>query len=123
MIDFNRHGYGTLKDRSGGVIYQGFWENNKYNGNGILFNANAPQSMSQTLNHMDLSDMDKYWKKYDGIFREGFKEGQGIMYFCNSEKYLGQFFRDHIHGEGIYIKNNAQVIKGYWQYNKLVKLL
>lgn len=121
-MDSRRHGYGILKDKSGQVVYQGFWEFDKFHGNGILYNTTPiANPLEKTICYQDLSQADQLWVKYDGIFKEGLRDGQGILYFCNQEKYLGQFFKDCVHGEGIYLKSNAQVIKGEWQYNKLMK--
>ena len=40
------------------------------------------------------------WIKYQGNFKDDFKEGSGKLYLSNGEKYEGYFCNDVVHGEG-----------------------
>lgn len=47
------------------------------------------------------------------------KNGKGTLILENGEKFVGQFFNDLVHGNGVfYGKNN--VIEGKWEDNMLV---
>lgn len=56
----------------------------------------------------------KSWKTYEGEFREGKKNGLGVMLF-EGVKYHGNFMEDKFHGSGTLLAENARVLlKGIW---------
>lgn len=48
----------------------------------------------------NLDDIMDKWCKYDGYFKDDIKEGKGTLYFCNGEKFIGEFAGDCANGEG-----------------------
>ena len=41
-----------------------------------------------------------YWVRYEGEFNDDNKEGKGILYLTNGERYQGLFLKDCVHGHG-----------------------
>ena len=46
------------------------------------------------------------------------KDGYGIWYFSNNDKFSGKFENDQADGKGTYYKSDGQVISGNWLLNK-----
>ena len=49
------------------------------------------------------------------------KDGFGMLYLTNGEKYAGNFIDDLISGYGTYYKMDGSSISGYWDDNILLK--
>jgi hypothetical protein len=75
-----QHGQGKLYDLKGVLIYEGCFENGKYNGYGKL-----------TL---------KDGERYDGIFANGDMNGLGTYYYANGSYFEGVFNCGFKHGKG-----------------------
>lgn len=56
-----------------------------------------------------------------GDFKDDFKEGFGVLYISNGEKFEGHFCNDIIHGKGVYFKRDGNIISGVWDQNKFQK--
>jgi hypothetical protein len=89
--------YGLFCDKDKN-IYCGEWDNNKYEGKGILYDYNG--------------------NKYIGEFNNGKKNGQGIMYYNKKEIYDGEWKNNLKHGKGRYYFNNGEIYDGEWKKNK-----
>lgn len=50
------------------------------------------------------------------------KEGVGRLTLTNGEIYEGEFYRDMIHGEGVFTKVNGSTIRGVWNESLLKKI-
>jgi len=56
---------------------------------------------------------------YEGQFKLYQRSGQGILYFPDTgEKYVGQFARDHFHGQGHRIWEDSSEYKGQWAHGQ-----
>lgn len=63
------HGKGVLYYASGKPAYDGDWFEDKFEGRGILYNEN-PIDLDHSFNYNDFDEIDDYWTKYDGEFRD-----------------------------------------------------
>ena len=99
--------YGRIYDPKGDIIYEGEFKDNKpkegknielYKLDGYLeykgdfFNYKYHGKGKFYLNFNVLS--------YEGDFKYGLREGNGILYGKNNERYEGEFKNDNIHGLG-----------------------
>ena len=60
-------GYGQLFYANGKPAYEGFWTNNKFNGEGKVFN-DIPDTTQENieLDYNDLSQIEEKWISYEG---------------------------------------------------------
>lgn len=42
------------------------------------------------------------------------KNGEGVLYLSNGERFEGEFIDDSIDGPGCFLRKNGQKIKGIW---------
>jgi len=63
------HGKGILYYASGKPAYDGDWFEDKFEGSGVLYNEN-PNNLDEAFNYNDFDEIDDYWTKYDGEFRD-----------------------------------------------------
>ncbi|KRX09751.1 Protein kinase-like domain [Pseudocohnilembus persalinus] len=113
-------GFGILYYPSGNLAYEGQWLDDKFNGKGMVFNENT-QEINQDFDFRNFDLLGENWIKYEGNFIDDNKQGYGVLYLANGDRFEGQFYQDLVHGEGTYIKENTkQLIQGYWTQNQLV---
>lgn len=60
-----KEGYGVLENLDGKILYAGYWQDNKYQGEGKLFNQNA-QDLDGPLDWNCLTDAKDYLQEYQG---------------------------------------------------------
>jgi len=48
------------------------------------------------------------------------RDGFGILYLVNNEKYSGKFKNNMINGKGTFYKKDGNVISGNWENNILI---
>ena len=113
------NGYGILYYPDGGVAYKGYWALDKFHGYGIL-NNKQPKKSEDPIDWKNFDDCFDFWTTYEGDFRVDNKEGYGLMYFSNGEKYIGEFKNDKISGEGNFYAKNGAIINGKWENNLYV---
>ena len=63
------HGQGILYYASGKPAYDGDWYEDKFEGRGVLYNEN-PNNLDEAFNYNDFDEIDDYWTRYDGEFRD-----------------------------------------------------
>ena len=63
------HGQGILYYASGKPVYDGDWFEDKFEGRGVLYNEN-PNNLDGAFNYNDFDEIDDYWTRYDGEFRD-----------------------------------------------------
>lgn len=71
----------------------------------------------------DLNSIGNNWKKYEGEFKNGFFDGDGIWIFGNGSKIHGHFTLGLLSGVATFINKNKQEIKTEWHQNTLFKEL
>jgi len=59
------------------------------------------------------------WIKYEGSFKNNLKDGFGILYLSNEEKFVGFFKNDLINGSGTFHKLDGTKVTGFWSQNKM----
>ncbi|KRX01908.1 hypothetical protein PPERSA_05747 [Pseudocohnilembus persalinus] len=134
-----RHGKGRFYYSDGG-FYEGEWKfgkigqwlDDKFYGQGIMYNEsvnkkeneeNTDQNQyQQPFDFTNFNQLKEFWYKYDGNFKDDFKEGFGVLYLKNGEKFAGHFCDDVIQGNGKYYSLDGTIYKGVWFQNKLIEL-
>jgi len=80
-----------------------------------LFNFNNPNDKNITPITLGKSDFKtvKYANgdRYEGMFLDNLKTGQGVYYFSNGNKYVGNFSGGTFNGQGIYHFKNGDKLK------------
>jgi hypothetical protein len=91
-----RHGKGLYKTPDG-LVYEGEWKNNKYDGFGsLIYSDNS---------------------SYTGNFREGNKEGNGKL-VLGKTIYDGEFLNDNKHGQGKETYPDGSCFQGRFENGK-----
>ena len=88
MKNGSKEGKG-IEFKGGLISYDGTWADNKYHGEGRLYSTNY--EFADKICYQDTSEIEKYWVKYEGSFKNGVKDGQGILTMTNGEKIVGGF--------------------------------
>ena len=57
------HGFGKLFYENGKTAYEGQWENDEFNGQGRVYNA-EPQELRESFNFKDFSELGNQWVYY-----------------------------------------------------------
>ena len=109
-----RNGYGVLYYNKNNINmrdrYEGDWKDDKIEGKGKIYWNNGDKYEGDFINGIingngiilyNKNDECKR-KEYDGEWKDGKKEGKGIMYWNNGERYEGDWKNDKIEGKGIY---------------------
>jgi hypothetical protein len=58
--------------------------------------------------------------KYEGSFRNGKFEGQGVFYFTNGDVYTGQFSNSYPHGAGVLVYADGSQDSGDWRQGEFI---
>ena len=105
--------------KSGKPKYIGNFFKNKFNGLGTLYNK-RPTFYQQPQDHKFIGRKCS-WTKYEGYFINGKKHGQGIYYFHNGDKFIGNFENDIVNGPGEFLKKNGFKLKSVWKKGFILK--
>jgi SH3-like domain-containing protein len=62
-------------------------------------------------------------RKYTGQFKNGVKDGKGMMIWKNGSKYIGEFQNDRINGQGEMIYPDGTVEHGLYENSALIRLI
>jgi hypothetical protein len=100
--------------------YEGWWKDGMFEGFGCLINDKLTSS-TRGFAFEDFGKLERGWLKFQGEFSKGLKNGRGIIYLTNGEIFIGNFKDGKVEGEGMFIKVNAEKIKGLWRGNVLEK--
>ncbi|KAM3145144.1 hypothetical protein pb186bvf_002819 [Paramecium bursaria] len=119
-IQFNSIIQGTLYYSSGTPAYHGDWFEDKFHGYGILYNE-LPAAFNDPFDFTNFDYVEDYWVRYEGEFNDDNKEGKGILYLTNGERYQGLFLKDCVHGHGQYITKTGRIVESIWCNNQLVR--
>ena len=108
-----KHGKGILYNKNNSIIYEGDFENDKYNGFGKSFEENGSYYIGQWKDGFKHGLGKLYNKKnniiYEGYFKNGMRNGIG-KYFENKEKhYVGQRSNDQKDEVGILINEKDKI--------------
>lgn len=111
------HGFGKLLDIRGRTVYEGEFSNSQFEGLGILFNYE--EGMSQFETHQG-SFVPENWIRYEGMFHDNKKNGNGYLFYANGGRFSGEFVNDTPTGPGVLIRSNGDVVRGMWREGRLV---
>ncbi|KAM3136185.1 hypothetical protein pb186bvf_011644 [Paramecium bursaria] len=111
--DGQKDGYGRIiEKKSNHILYEGQFKSDKYDGYGVINNLQMKEQPN--YDYSDFSKLGFFWQSYFGDFKDGKKNGMGQLKLNNFESFIGQFRNDLVHGYGIFIKENGEMIKGRW---------
>ena len=112
--DRKRVGYGKIT-YFGGDTYEGYWENDKPNGQGLYSWKIGGKYLGNFVNGMISGIGQRTYPSgnwYCGEFTNGSKNGKGEMKFKNGDHYDGEWKDDSIHGRGRYTWSTGDVYEG-----------
>ncbi|CAF3490685.1 unnamed protein product [Rotaria socialis] len=123
--DGKKHGKGKM-NYANGHIYTGDWVEDLATGEGIFAYTNGDQYEGQYKNGQ------RHGKgfytyingdNYTGDWLEDKKSGQGIIIWgpnstWANDRYEGEFYNDHMHGQGTYYFANGDTYTGGWVMNQ-----
>ena len=113
------HGEGILYYPSGNKAYEGFWQNDKFFGRGIVYNETSNYNIDE-FNYKNFNELDDFWVKYEGEFKNDNKDGFGTLFLSTGEKFVGKFIGDFVNGQGTFIKKDGVEIYAVWSNNNLI---
>ena len=96
-----KNGKGKLIDNKDKIIFEGNFDNNKKNGNGILIFVNGD--------------------KYEGNFREDIREGKGIYFWKDGSKWEGNFINNQMNGNGFFYGNDGDNYEAIYKEGKFIE--
>jgi len=113
-----------------GEIYDGNWENDVKNGNGLLCLDNQDYEKINNIkisnNIKEIFDLNLNNNIYKGEFINDKKNGKGILfmnskknYFNNNKIYFGNFLNDNKNGYGCIYFNNECYFECFWENDKI----
>ena len=95
-----RNGRGGMIFGEEGTYYVGYWDNGRQYKRGKVYDKN---------NNLI----------YDGEYKNGVKEGNGIYYYPSGEKYEGEFVNGVKEGKGVFYWKNGNKWEGYFRNNQM----
>ena len=111
-----KHGKGQLI--TGKIKYSGKFENDTFNGKGILCDEKGNVYEGDFINgkfdgygHYKMSNGDNYI----GQFKNGYFEGKGQITDKNGNVFSGDFIKGHKEGNGLIVTNQGEIIKGKYK--------
>jgi len=116
-----RHGKGSLVDKSGILLYAGYWKYDRRDGEGTGqdLDGNSYTGNWRADKYHGTGTLKMKEIEYSGDWVDGKQEGQGDILFPNGDKYTGQWKDNKRNGNGIYIWiPNSASYEGSWIYDK-----
>jgi hypothetical protein len=107
-----------ITQRGGRILYEGYFYDNIYHGEGRLWNPKYSEVDSK--NWFKNLDENEGWEYYEGNFSGGFPEGLGKLAMTNGEYIEGIFLRGRLNGIAKVTTRDGTAIKGEWQDNVLI---
>ncbi len=100
-------------------IYQGEWDCDEAQGNGVKRYSNGDIYVGNFENNLRNAYGVYTWSNgdvYEGYFVNGFCQGQGIKRLANGDVLDGEWFEDKIHGYGVKTHaRNGDIHMGYYR--------
>ena len=102
-----RMGRGAMIFLNEGVFYVGYWDNGRQYRRGKVFDANNNNLIYEGQYKKGVKDGNGVYyypsgEKYEGKFCNGIKEGKGVFYWKDGSRWEGYFNNDEMNGEGIF---------------------
>lgn len=109
-----------LTQRGGRILYEGFFYDNLYHGEGKLTNPKVPSGPVRQDWWQNL-DVLEHWQRFDGHFSGGYPEGFGTLFISNGDTVSGVFLRGRLNGGATirFANNPSREVFGEWLDNML----
>ncbi len=121
IINNTMNGIGELFNKEYKSIYIGGFENGKFDGVGKLNNLEGEHTVERGKEYYeDLNEVGNCWINYEGLFRNGDRDGIGYLYISSGDVFLGEFSHNKANGFGIYT-SSTQKVCGLWKDNILIQ--
>jgi len=135
------NGKGEYHWKSTGDVYKGQWRNSQMDGEGELTSAQGTYSGQWKNSVMDgkgsfefkINDANTKRKHYEGFFKEGKRNGHGVMFYVDGSMYTGEWVDGKREGEGEFqfppssssednkeISHQKPSQKGTWHEDKFI---
>lgn len=106
-------------DSDENTIYEGNFLDDKYHGKGTLYNQNI-NFFNEEFPYEDFGYLNGRWLRYEGMFSKDLKNGKGILFLSNGERFYGNFEQDYVNGPGTFYVNNGKIVHGVWKNDKFI---
>ena len=106
-------GFAKLYYQNGEIAYEGYWNNDMFNGTGKLWN-DCTEHFQEPFDYRDFSKVGSKWVHYSGCFLDDVRIGVGTLTLTNGERYEGEFREDQLHGRGKFYAMDGTVHSGTW---------
>ncbi|GMH38680.1 hypothetical protein BSKO_06564 [Bryopsis sp. KO-2023] len=117
FVDDRKAGYGVMHWKDRGERYSGNWKNDKPNGLGVHVWLDNGNQKEKKENHHGVYIM---YNRYEGMFRDGRRHGEGVLYYATGARYEGEWENDSKEGDGIFIFEDGSEFHGTFHNNKPV---
>lgn len=119
-------GFGVFIEKASGSIHQGFFDDGKLNGTGILFHGKSkggqPGQISKGIwakgvlnGEARIEFGDKEGHFFQGTVKNGEKTGTGTETMADGEKFEGKWTKDKKEGKGTWTLKDGTVQQGIWK--------
>jgi hypothetical protein len=118
-----KNGKGVIKNSKGVTIYDGYFKNDLYEGEGTLINENGFVYNGQfekgvrSGKGLFFSNDDKY--KYEGEWLSDMKSGKGTETYPDGSSFTGEFTNNQKNGTGVYYMNDGSIYEGEFLDDKI----
>lgn len=112
-----RHGHGVLIECKGSRRYEGQWVLSQKEGKGTETFANGDKYVGDFSADVYNGQGELRTKGgvYTGHFKDGLRDGIGLMQFKSNCRYEGHWQRGRFHGRGLYIWSDGRKYEGNWE--------
>lgn len=118
------NGATTMKGPQGQVIFEGFLENGKKNGQCSFYDEKEKATISGVFKNdvLDGKGIKRYdnGQVYEGDFKAGVENGQGSLTFIDGRKFTGPFSNGKANGAGNLTTDTGKTVKQTWKEGKRV---
>ncbi|CAD7957561.1 unnamed protein product [Amoebophrya sp. A25] len=117
MRNEKREGYGVCQYQ-GIAVYAGFWQSDKYHGQGTFKDERSEYSGDFSDGHKHGEGQELWFEdgtRYIGQFHKGVKQGKGRYIWRNGNIYEGDFSNDVVEGYGILFWPDEREYEGQWR--------
>lgn len=111
-----RHGTGTMFEQKGSRKYVGTWVLSQKEGKGVEIFANGDKYIGEYARDRFHGQGELYTKGglYSGSFKDGLRDGFGVMQFKTNCRYEGYWAKGRMEGKGLYSWPDSRRYEGEW---------
>jgi hypothetical protein len=120
FLDNLKHGYGH--EITNDHIYEGYFKNDKKEGDGKLTYKNTPDCYEGDFKDNLINGTGIYkWANGDifhGTFKDGKMDGKGVYKWPDGGQYEGEYVNNLKEGFGIFTWSNGKIFKGFFKLGR-----